>query len=303
MVPLNLQVILCFSHPFWPQDLFDVVCSASFLPEIWITSYPPTTRNPNNPDQSSHLPHPLYHTCICRKYGRDNRPRTPGGDHGFTPALGAHVITGFAAGDQADFIASLPIEIIVERALAQLDEMFGCSSSEFLGTQDGMNDGTIESISLNVKKGSNDVHDCKREGYSEGESKEKGEGVEERDLVNDSHRFNIKRSGRSLCGSCFRTKLKISRETDRRKALASHFFTSAYLHDWAKEPYVGGAYSHPSIGGLGERAVLAEPIERRLFFAGEATHPGVNPCMQAALDTGERAGREVVQFSNSDREV
>ena len=32
-----------------------------------------------------------------------------------------------------------------------------------------------------------------------------------------------------------------------------------------------------------------------LFFAGEATHEGVNPCMQGALETGERAAREVLR--------
>jgi monoamine oxidase len=31
-----------------------------------------------------------------------------------------------------------------------------------------------------------------------------------------------------------------------------------------------------------------------LFFAGEASHPAVNPCMQAALETGERAAAQVV---------
>ena len=31
-----------------------------------------------------------------------------------------------------------------------------------------------------------------------------------------------------------------------------------------------------------------------LFFAGEATHPAVNPCMQAALETGERAAAQVL---------
>ena len=31
-----------------------------------------------------------------------------------------------------------------------------------------------------------------------------------------------------------------------------------------------------------------------LFFAGEATHAAVNPCMQAALETGERAAAQVL---------
>lgn len=41
------------------------------------------------------------------------------------------------------------------------------------------------------------------------------------------------------------------------------------------------------------RDLLAAPVGRTLFFAGEATHPAINPCLQAAMDTGLRAAREV----------
>jgi monoamine oxidase len=40
--------------------------------------------------------------------------------------------------------------------------------------------------------------------------------------------------------------------------------------DWTAAPFVGGAYSHALPGRSAARAVLAEPVERRLFFAGEA---------------------------------
>lgn len=62
------------------------------------------------------------------------------------------------------------------------------------------------------------------------------------------------------------------------------------VHDWAKEEWVRGAYSFPSLGAeAGDREALAAPVGGSLFFAGEAAHPDVNPCMQAALDTGGRA--------------
>ena len=65
---------------------------------------------------------------------------------------------------------------------------------------------------------------------------------------------------------------------------------------WSTEPYIKGAYSFPAAGvGPLDRRELAAPVAGALFFAGEATHIGVNPCMQAALETGERAAREVVQ--------
>ena len=35
-----------------------------------------------------------------------------------------------------------------------------------------------------------------------------------------------------------------------------------------------------------------------LLLAGEATHTSVNPCVQAALETGERAARQVIAALN-----
>ena len=42
------------------------------------------------------------------------------------------------------------------------------------------------------------------------------------------------------------------------------------------------------------RDALAAPVGDVLFFAGEATHDAVNPCMQAALETGERAAAQIM---------
>lgn len=42
------------------------------------------------------------------------------------------------------------------------------------------------------------------------------------------------------------------------------------------------------------RDALAAPVGDVLFFAGEATHDAVNPCMQAALETGERAAAQII---------
>jgi monoamine oxidase len=62
------------------------------------------------------------------------------------------------------------------------------------------------------------------------------------------------------------------------------------VFDWSKVEWVGGAYSYPTFGAeAGDREALAAPVGGTLFFAGEATHPDVNPCMQAALESGETA--------------
>ena len=39
----------------------------------------------------------------------------------------------------------------------------------------------------------------------------------------------------------------------------------------------------------------------QIVFAGEATHIGVNPCMQAALETGDRAASEAAQVLHAQR--
>jgi monoamine oxidase len=75
---------------------------------------------------------------------------------------------------------------------------------------------------------------------------------------------------------------------------ASDAFVRAHVADWAADPHALGAYSFPSTGArVGDRGALASPAwGGALLFAGEATHPAVNPCVQAALETGVRAGRE-----------
>jgi monoamine oxidase len=39
---------------------------------------------------------------------------------------------------------------------------------------------------------------------------------------------------------------------------------------WASDPFARGSYSYALPGHAGARAVLAEPVDDRLFFAGEA---------------------------------
>ncbi|MDB5518825.1 MAG: amine oxidase [Tardiphaga sp.] len=63
---------------------------------------------------------------------------------------------------------------------------------------------------------------------------------------------------------------------------------------WARDPFAQGAYSHALPGHAGARAVLAAPVDGRLFFAGEATSPNFFSTAHGARDSGERAAREVL---------
>lgn len=63
---------------------------------------------------------------------------------------------------------------------------------------------------------------------------------------------------------------------------------------WAHDPFARGSYSHALPGHADKRAVLAAPVDGRLFFAGEATSPGFFSTAHGARDSGERAAGEVL---------
>ncbi|KWV45923.1 amine oxidase [Bradyrhizobium macuxiense] len=63
---------------------------------------------------------------------------------------------------------------------------------------------------------------------------------------------------------------------------------------WSHDPFARGSYSHALPGHADKRAVLAAPVDGRLFFAGEATSPHFFSTAHGARDSGERAAREVL---------
>lgn len=82
--------------------------------------------------------------------------------------------------------------------------------------------------------------------------------------------------------------------TPQQPKPASGSFREGKVVDWGKEKYVRGGYSYPSYGAeAGDREALAAPVAGVLFWAGEATNTALNPCIQGALDTGERAMSQI----------
>jgi monoamine oxidase len=65
---------------------------------------------------------------------------------------------------------------------------------------------------------------------------------------------------------------------------------------WAHDPWARGSYSHALPGHAGDRAVLAAPVDGRLFFAGEATCPNFFSTAHGARDSGERAAKEILEI-------
>jgi monoamine oxidase len=64
--------------------------------------------------------------------------------------------------------------------------------------------------------------------------------------------------------------------------------------DWQHDPFARGAYSYVAVGGAGAVEALAEPLQQTLFFAGEATHPGMSGTVAGAIASGYRAADEIL---------
>ncbi|HTW37949.1 MAG TPA: NAD(P)/FAD-dependent oxidoreductase [Steroidobacteraceae bacterium] len=77
--------------------------------------------------------------------------------------------------------------------------------------------------------------------------------------------------------------------------------SAAYFHDWHADPYSRGAYSYVTVGGRGAPEALAQPLENKLFFAGEAASPAGIGTVEAALQSGRRAALEIIESLKSAR--
>ena len=72
------------------------------------------------------------------------------------------------------------------------------------------------------------------------------------------------------------------------------YLVKSYFHNWQFDPLARGAYSYPTVGGLEHQLNLAKSVEGTLFFAGEATSLGHFGTVHGAIQSGQRAAREVL---------
>ncbi len=69
-----------------------------------------------------------------------------------------------------------------------------------------------------------------------------------------------------------------------------------HVHHWDRDPDIRGAYSYIPAGGMNLPALLARPVARTLFFAGEATVLDAQTgTVFGAYNTGLRAAAEVMK--------
>ncbi len=70
--------------------------------------------------------------------------------------------------------------------------------------------------------------------------------------------------------------------------------------NWSKDPYSFGSYSYVAKGSRQkDRGIIEEPIENRIFFAGEAMHPKYNSSVHAAYESGLRTAAKLAEVSTS----
>ena len=89
---------------------------------------------------------------------------------------------------------------------------------------------------------------------------------------------------------------------DQARELLGRLFGSSVVNDirrakasnWTTNPYIGGAYSVLQPGGGEARAVLAQPLDDKLFFAGEATSPDAFATAHGAWQSGIDAVKQIM---------
>jgi monoamine oxidase len=82
------------------------------------------------------------------------------------------------------------------------------------------------------------------------------------------------------------------------KARVRDQLEASYHHEWGQDPFSRGAYSYVPVNGLAHQRELSQPIADRLFFAGEATSVGHIGTVHGAIQSGQRAAREVADCYN-----
>jgi monoamine oxidase len=68
----------------------------------------------------------------------------------------------------------------------------------------------------------------------------------------------------------------------------------SYSHNWNKDPFSRGAYAYLPVDGLEKQQELARPVQNTIFFAGEATSVGHIGTVHGALESGQRAAKEIL---------
>jgi monoamine oxidase len=86
----------------------------------------------------------------------------------------------------------------------------------------------------------------------------------------------------------------LARQTGLSRQRITSRLAGIWRHDWTADPFSRGAYSYARVGGSEAAKALARPVERTLFFAGEAADEEARTgTVEGAIGTGLRAAKQV----------
>lgn len=67
------------------------------------------------------------------------------------------------------------------------------------------------------------------------------------------------------------------------------------IFNWKNEPWSRGAYSYPVVGFRKTISICREPVQNRIYFAGEAYYEGAYPgTVEAAVVSGMETARQLL---------
>lgn len=70
-------------------------------------------------------------------------------------------------------------------------------------------------------------------------------------------------------------------------------FKEGHFINWGADPFARMGYSYNQVGSEKQRQVLAQPVEDKLFFAGEATHKIYPATVHGAMLSGVRVAKQI----------
>ena len=111
-------------------------------------------------------------------------------------------------------------------------------------------------------------------------------------------RFDLKDTGSTITLESDRLQLTSASEFTLgavRDVLLQKAVKRSHATRWNAEPWVLGAFSAAAPGGQASRRVLMEPLNNRLWFAGEAVHETLWGTVGGAWESGERAADAVMR--------
>lgn len=83
------------------------------------------------------------------------------------------------------------------------------------------------------------------------------------------------------------------------KGQATTSFLDAIVQDWTTHPFIRGAYSYSTVGMGDARKTAAQPIDNKLFFAGEAMNlNGHHQTVHGAAESGLREVENILRALN-----